>query len=514
MALLESTADHRPSFLVSGAGAVRQLTIGAEQQLTYFKTLALFAATLDEHYETRPGVGAPQRVLVKDALVEHSEFYEVPAGTVVFAEGSFGEHLYVLIRGRARSSTSYSLDAERSAKVDIDALADGDFFGEHSALSMGAHLIGVETTADCLLLLVPQFIVQELTEKQPSFRTAIMEKYVSRAVRTLIRRIPVLRFSTDVEFARLLGKSNLRTFEVGEVIFEEGDTPDDASVYVIHEGFVKLSKRDGQQQRVLSYLVEGDCFGETAALSGAPRQATATAMSRTEVLVIPGTDFRAVVETNPEAAASAAALENVRKLDVDMIENVTFIGRRLEFQAEVMPNLDVIAIDQNLCVRCDNCVTACAAAHEDGFSRLIRKGVTFEEILLPTACRSCADPACLLCKSGGIKRDKDGDIYFTDSCIGCSGCAQRCPYGNITMVDTDEIGKPAVPTLVSMLLTRQPRTTPVPQATEQRPKLKKIPVKCDLDKGHLFPACVSNCPTGAIKRYRADELDQIMGGRP
>jgi Fe-S-cluster-containing dehydrogenase component len=198
-----------------------------------------------------------------------------------------------------------------------------------------------------------------------------------------------------------------------------------------------------------------------------------------------------------------------------MIENVTFIGQRLEFQAEVMPNLDVIVIDQNLCVRCDNCVVACAAAHDDGFSRLIRKGVTFEEFLLPTACRSCQDPACLLCKSGGIKRDKDGDIYFTESCIGCSGCAQRCPYGNITMVDTDEIGKPPVPSLVDMLLRRDgsaPRAD-VPQATEKRPKLKKIPVKCDLDKAHLFPACVSNCPTGAIKRYRTDELDRIMSGR-
>jgi CRP-like cAMP-binding protein len=512
MPLLESSAEHRPSFAVQGGGQVRQVAVAPDQQLAYFSKLSLFKDILDQHYETRPGVGKPQKVLVKDVLTQQSEFWEVPAGTMVLTEGSFGEHLYLLIRGQATSSTSYALDAERVAKVPIDSMSDGDFFGEHSALSMGAHLISVETTTDALLVLIPQFIAQELTDAQETFRAGIMAKYVTRAVRTLIRRIPMLRFASDAEFDRLLSKSEPKTFDIGEVFFEEGDPAD--NLYVVHDGFVKISKRDGTATRVLSYLVEGDSFGETGALSGAPRQATATAMSRTEALAIPGMEFRAIVEANPMAASEASALDVMRQLDADMIENVTFIGRRLEFQAEVMPNLDVIAIDQNLCVRCDNCVTACAAAHDDGFSRLIRKGVTFEEILLPTACRSCADPACLLCKSGGIKRDKDGDIYFTDSCIGCSGCAQRCPYGNITMVDTDEIGKPPVPSLASMLLRRMPRVSPIPEATDKRPKLKKIPVKCDLDKGHLFPACVNNCPTGAIKRYRADELDRIMGGRP
>ena len=59
---------------------------------------------------------------------------------------------------------------------------------------------------------------------------------------------------------------------------------------------------------------------------------------------------------------------NLRRLDADMAQDVTFIGVRLQFQAEVMPSLDVLAIDEALCVRCDSCVTACAAAHDDGIS--------------------------------------------------------------------------------------------------------------------------------------------------
>jgi Fe-S-cluster-containing hydrogenase component 2 len=236
-------------------------------------------------------------------------------------------------------------------------------------------------------------------------------------------------------------------------------------------------------------------------------------MSKTEALVVPGDAFRALVNSNPRALEDVHGIANLRRLDADMAAQVTFVGVRLELQAEVMPNLDVLAIDESICIRCDNCVKACAAAHEDGISRLIRKGTIFEETLLPTACRFCQDPVCLLCKSGGIKRDKDGDIYFTDSCIGCSGCAQRCPYGNIIMVETDELGQAGPPTLAQYLLGNLARQDGKALPPELQPRLKKIPVKCDLDKGHLFPACVQNCPTQAIKRYRADELDHIIAGR-
>ncbi|HUE39743.1 MAG TPA: cyclic nucleotide-binding domain-containing protein [Candidatus Binatia bacterium] len=509
MALVETRDQHRP---LAAVGAIREIALGPDQKLERFAKLRLFDGILDAKYETRPGGpgGKPITLLVKDALIEHGEFYEAPAGTICFQEGSFGEHLYVLLRGAAASSTSYALDSARNATVEIESMSDGDFFGEHSALSMNAHLISVRITAPSFLLLIPQFIVQELVANHDRFRAAIMGQYVRRALRTLIRRIPMLRYASDPEFETLLRGADLRTYKVGDIVFEEGD-PSDA-VYVVNEGFVKISRSDGEKSRMLAYLVQGDCFGETGALSGAARAATASAVGEAEALVIPAADFRRIVQNNPAAQAEANALEASRKLDADMVANVTFIGRRLEFKAEVMTNLDVIVIDENLCVRCDNCVTSCAAAHEDGFSRLIRKGVTFEEFLLPTACRACQDPACLLCKSGGIKRDQDGDIYFTESCIGCSGCAQRCPYGNITMVDTAEMGKPAVPTLIDVVLGRKSKPVAMPGGTagDQRPKLKKIPVKCDMDKGHLFPACVNNCPTGAILRYRADELDRIM----
>src|SRR5205085_1132531 len=101
-------------------------------------------------------------------------------------------------------------------------LQAGDFFGEHSVLSMNAHLISVETATAAVLVLIPQFIVQELTATQDTFRSAIMQKYVERSLRVLIRRVPALRFAGDADFARLLALSEVKSFETGTVLFGEG----------------------------------------------------------------------------------------------------------------------------------------------------------------------------------------------------------------------------------------------------------------------------------------------------
>ena len=516
MSFTESAGQHRPIFYHPAGETPRQIPIEVRKRLDYFTQFPIFGDVLDEVFEKmRPVImpdGSKQRrdVYVRDALVENAEFFEVSPGTVIFQEGSFGEHLFLILKGTVRITTHVSVDNERKEAVTLEDLKEGSFFGEMSALSMNAHLITAEALTPTFLLLVPQFVVQDLANTHDAFRGPIMQEYVRRAVLTLIRRIPMLRFASNDDISRLLEKVELKTFDAGHIVFEEGDLPDD--LYVIHQGFVKISKRGETRQQILSYLSEGDCFGEIGVLNSAPRSASATAMVRTELLVVPGHQFQMLVSMNQAAKKESEGVANLRRLDADMAQDVTFIGLRLQFQAEVMPNLDVLAIDETLCVRCDNCVKACAAAHDDGISRLIRKGTIFQEMLLPTACRFCQDPVCLLCKSGGIKRDKDGDIYFTDSCIGCSGCAQRCPYGNIIMVDTDELERLTPPTLADRIFRRNAKNRGE-EVDDKRPRLKKVPVKCDLDKGHLFPACVNNCPTQAIRRYRADELDVIIAGQ-
>ena len=98
----------------------------------------------------------------------------------------------------------------------------------------------------------------------------------------------------------------------------------------------------------------------------------------------------------------------------------------------VVEGTEVLVIDLDKCVHCDKCEDACERRH--GHSRMNRKGMVVGNISIATACRQCQDPVCLLCSRAGIARMPGGEVYITESCIGCGICAERCPYDNISIV--------------------------------------------------------------------------------
>jgi Fe-S-cluster-containing hydrogenase component 2 len=159
---------------------------------------------------------------------------------------------------------------------------------------------------------------------------------------------------------------------------------------------------------------------------------------------------------------------------------------------------EVLVVDQNLCTSCGNCIDACERRH--GTSRLQLRGLQVENFMFPTACRHCADPACLLCSVNGIVRLPSGEIQIVeDNCIGCGACAERCPYGNISMHAVDQPKRGFFPSLFDFL---------VHGATRERaldaidPKTQRVAVKCDLCAGHADHACITACPVSA--NFRVD----------
>ena len=99
----------------------------------------------------------------------------------------------------------------------------------------------------------------------------------------------------------------------------------------------------------------------------------------------------------------------------------------------LMEAQSLLVLDLEKCTRCDECVKACADAH-DGVTRLVREGLRFDKYLVATSCRSCRDPLCMVgCPVGSIRRRGSLEIIIEDWCIGCGLCARNCPYGNINM---------------------------------------------------------------------------------
>jgi Fe-S-cluster-containing dehydrogenase component len=159
------------------------------------------------------------------------------------------------------------------------------------------------------------------------------------------------------------------------------------------------------------------------------------------------------------------------------------VGERLVNGTQAM------LINLDSCVRCDDCVSACAKAH-DGTPRFIRHGKTFENWMVANACMHCADPVCMIgCPTGAIHRSMSGGLVVIndDTCIGCETCANSCPYSNIRMVEiNDNEGQ---------FITDPQNEKPILKAT-----------KCDLCADQVTgPACVYACPQDALKRVNFQE---------
>jgi CRP/FNR family transcriptional regulator, cyclic AMP receptor protein len=112
-----------------------------------------------------------------------------------------------------------------------------------------------------------------------------------------------------------------RRFRRGEVIFHLGD-PGDA-LFIIMSGEVKISvPSEAGEEAILVRLQPGDVFGELALLDGAPRSATATALSAAETVVLPRDRFRELIANEPAVrdALLASLASELRRLTTHVEE--------------------------------------------------------------------------------------------------------------------------------------------------------------------------------------------------
>jgi CRP-like cAMP-binding protein len=130
----------------------------------------------------------------------------------------------------------------------------------------------------------------------------------ARPVLASLAAIPFFDGLEPDALERLAATMRARRFRRGEVIFHIGD-PGDA-LFVIVTGEVKISlPSETGDEAILATLRPGDVFGELALLDGAPRSATASALTPTETVVLPRERFRELIAT--EAGVRDALLASI-----------------------------------------------------------------------------------------------------------------------------------------------------------------------------------------------------------
>ncbi|MEJ2054879.1 MAG: cyclic nucleotide-binding domain-containing protein [Calditrichaceae bacterium] len=119
-----------------------------------------------------------------------------------------------------------------------------------------------------------------------------------------LEKIPLFSHTDAKERERIAEKLTLVSFKRNNVIIKEGDQGN--CLYLIKNGRVRVVStiEPDNEEIILSYLEDGDYFGEMALITGEPRSATVIAESDIELYKLDKTDFDALILKNPNISIS------------------------------------------------------------------------------------------------------------------------------------------------------------------------------------------------------------------
>ncbi len=428
-------------------------------------------------------------------LILDSEVSLQRKGAVVFARNDYTNSFYTVLQG--------SVDIEVAADTLINS-GQGNFFGEMSLISGRRRSATVYAADDCVVIETPRRTMNKLIASVDAVRKVLDQTFIVRTIQQ--------KFAPDASIEDLLPvaeKTVINQYAPGQVIFSEGEEGD--TLHFIRNGSVTVSSNVDGKDLVMSYVPANQAVGEMALLANVKRTATVRATVKTETLSIDKESFDLLLEKSPGLKARMQKIVEERMRQNIVLQTNTDSGELLSFLMGqgLGEATDVLLIDEELCVACDYCESACAATHE-GTSRLDRKaGPTFAHIHVPTSCRHCEDPSCMKdCPPDAIQRGGiGGEVFIGDNCIGCGNCEQNCPYGVIQMSYKTSAPDSFWRWLFFGIGDKPGKAVNI-NAGENTIKQA---VKCDMCKDQSGgPACVRACPTGAAMRLSPEEFVDLV----
>jgi NADPH-dependent 2,4-dienoyl-CoA reductase/sulfur reductase-like enzyme/Fe-S-cluster-containing hydrogenase component 2/pSer/pThr/pTyr-binding forkhead associated (FHA) protein/CRP-like cAMP-binding protein len=510
-------------------------------------------ATLISRLREQAILNDPQQVLDNYILhiVAASKQCIFKPGETLIHEGEYGRDLYLFLEGRLELITT-GID---NTELPVAILRRGEYAGEDGMLTGHPYKASVRAQTPTLILQVPEQVMQRLIELVPGVRNHFERLNTARSLKSILKSLPLFQGVADADIQALINQTPIKQYERNEQLFAEHKSgrPSRETLHILLEGFVKVARRTatgtGQNEsdeRIIAYRQGGDYFAGGLDLLGDQRAVAVTTINRCRVAEVPRHALLALFQKYPEVNQrfsmrlreylEAAAATQGYALSTGPLQHFMSTGGPADPNVQaglhslvrdgVVEGTEVLVIDLDKCIHCNECEEACARRH--GHSRMNRRGMVMGNISIATACRQCQDPVCMLCSRAGISRHPNGEVYITESCIGCGICAERCPYGAISIVQIEDepaarsswqhfsefftkgAGKerarkilPVVSAATAGGSYAAPGPLDIFQPRNGYDELrKKVAIKCDLCAGYSDQACVQACPTGAAVRIQ------------
>ncbi len=361
-----------------------------------------------------------------------------------------------MLTGQPRSFTACAVGEAQSLRGQAQSLQ-----GQSQSKRQTRNKRKTQDLHSVLVLQVPEQVIQHLMEIAPSVQAFFDQVNTPHFVETILKCLPLFQGVSNSDLRRLIERMQLVRYERGERLFDEIDRPEEVqqrqaqheTLHVLLEGFVSVARRivkesagsrraqdqllqASPQERIIAYRQAGDYFAGGLDMLADRRSVSVSAITRVTVAEFSRATMIALFKRYPEIQqrflerlalykdANAAANSGVfgpdafeEALDIASAAPETInalsepearAGLHALVDDGVVEGTDVLVIDLDKCIHCNECEEACARRH--GHSRMNRQGMVVGNINITTSCRQCQDPVCMLCSRAGIARHPNGEV--------------------------------------------------------------------------------------------------------
>ena len=139
----------------------------------------------------------------------------------------------------------------------------------------------------------------------------------------ILKQIPLFADLDENLHREIIKHIVLMYYPANYVIFNEGDEGD--ALYLVKNGSVEIfhaPKEPGDLPKKIAEISTGGFFGEMALISEVPRNASAKALTESEVFILSKDDFKKLLDTNQTLAEQISATMISRLKDNDKTDQL------------------------------------------------------------------------------------------------------------------------------------------------------------------------------------------------
>jgi len=229
----------------------------------------------------------------KEYLLDRGIVRSVAPGVKLCQQNQRDDRVFILVVGEVEASSG-----EDTGKTHIANIKQGELFGEIAALFGMPRICDITVTRPSVILDVPSEVLRTIVEARTELRNAVMKRFQQRITETALRAVPLFRYLPEESMQKLIDHSSLIGAPPGSIIIQEDEVGD--AFYAVIYGSLRVSHDVNGKHLNLALLHAGDYFGERSLLTGAPRNATVSALIQSELVCVERETFLEVVEENPE----------------------------------------------------------------------------------------------------------------------------------------------------------------------------------------------------------------------